>query len=74
MMWEKGRGRTGKVGSLHPDQVAFDAFAEPHDGFARDVLAEKVVFHAFDGLDEVFLGERLAADDVAEQSSDCAQT
>jgi hypothetical protein len=63
---------TGEVRRFHADEVALDTLAQPDDSFAGDVLAQEMFFHAFDGLDKVFFGERLSAYDVAEKSSYCA--
>jgi hypothetical protein len=65
---EERVGHTGKVGRLHADEIALDAITQPHGGLARDVLAQQVVFHALERLGQVLLGERLAADDIAEET------
>jgi hypothetical protein len=69
-----GKGRTGEAGGLHADEIALDGLAQAHGGFARDVLAEEMLFHCLEGLGEVLLCQRLAADDVSEVAAYGAQT
>lgn len=73
MGWGGRRGRTGEAGGLHADEIALDGLAQAHGGFARDVLAEEMLFHCLEGLGEILLCQCLAADDVPEVAAYCAQ-
>ena len=63
-------GDAFEVAGFGADEFLGDTLAEADGGFARDVLAEKVLFHSLHGFVEVFFGQGLAAHDVAEEAAD----
>lgn len=62
-----------ETGRLDAHQFLLDTLAQPDRGLAGDILLQEVLLHALHGFVEIRLGERLAANHVAEQAAHGAE-
>lgn len=63
----------GEAACLEANKVTLDTLAQPDGSLPGNVLVQQVVFHAPERLGQVFLGQRLALDDVLEVATDGTQ-